>query len=637
MCKDTYKIIKIIIFLLFILNINLLCDVDSSKIDSSSYSIIPIKSHGLISLNDFNRKLINKRNISWEQYTNISDIIENRFPVYNLNLGQFGEIGYLSLFSADNNENSILFNGHNLSNNYLPNSFNINNYSTEFFENIECYIGSDAVIFGNNSSSILLNMQEIIYNTREPYTKIFYSQAANEYISGDFIFSKNISTKLNLFLGVKSQTAENQLINNEFEYWNVRSGLRWNLDSISSISFVYNFINHNIERNGGNNFSFSNNMFDNITSIPKFTQLSKNEFLHNVNITGTKEISNNKKIFSNILFSLSLNKEDYDSTIAGSINRYSLNNNYNHWHSGALIGVSSINNILSYDAGAEIKYSNYGDSFIFNKINILTSSAYARGVLSIDDNISFSFGSRFTYYNKKLYKNLGTSINFHKLLNSRIDFSYSEHLPAYNYKPDFKKSNILAFYSLDKKLKKMSISANIFYRIINNSMDFTSVRDSISEIFQISYNNKHLYGASVSILYEIIDNLFINIWNIYQVSQKNDMKIDYFPKFYSGFDINYSREVGRSKFKIGINGSFRSKHNSLGFSPLPNIDDFNITEIENKNFYDGVNIYLILRLGQAAYVKLSGENLLNSQYYIINLYPMPSRSLKISLLWEFFD
>ncbi len=635
MYKDKNKIIIYFNFLIFLFNLNLYSNQDSTKIDSSGYSVPPLKSHGLISLNSTNQRLINKRNISWENYFNLSDIIKMRFPIYNLDLGQYGEIEHLSLFGSKNRSNSIAYNGIQLSNPYLLAPYNINNFSPEFFENIEIYTGSDAIILGNNSSGMLINMQEIIYNSREPYTKIFYNQAGGEYISGDFVFAKNISERMNLFLGLRSQTADNQFANNKFEFWNLRAGLRFNIDSITSLSLVENFTNHKLERNGGVSNSITGDVFDNITSFPKLLATSENEFLHHLNLTFSREYEQNKKIFTNIFFSHSLNENNLDSII--DYPNSTIDNNFSHWHTGVLAGISSFIGFLGYDAGVEFKYSHYDNSNFFKSLNTINSSIYGRGILNFTENIVLSGGARFTYYNNKLYKNYGSSLNLKKLLNSRFDFSYSENLPGFNFNNELKETNILAFYSLKKSIGNLFFAGNIFYRKINNSLIYSSILENNSELFDLNYNNISINGLSLHITYQLFTGFNITLWNIYQQSYVNSNINNDLPKFNSGFDVNYSRKVGRSEFIAGIDGSFFTKHNSFGFSPIPLINNYYQTQIENKTSYDGINAYFIVRFGQSAFVKLTADNLLNSNFYYVNLYPIPGRNFKISLFWEFFD
>lgn len=609
---------------------------DTVKADSSAYSVQPLLTHGRVTINNFRDDLINKKDILWQNYFNLSDILKNRLPVYPLASGQYGEVEHLSVFGSNLNDNSISFNGIGLSVPYIKN-YNINNFSPDFFQNIEVFTGSDAVIFGSNSSGFLLNMQQIIYNTRKPYTKILYNQAGGNYLSLDAVYSQNLSENINLFMGIRSQSAKNQSDNNNFDFWNVRAGLRWNPDTNTSISVIDNFTNHKLGRNGGINRNLSDNIFDNVTALPKYTSLSEREYLHNLNITASRLIGGNHQISANLFFSHSLNENSLDTAIIKSPGK-SLTYKYTYWQAGATAGVSSKNEYLSYDFGGEIKYfDNYASLFYPEKI-LMTTAGYGRIVLSLFDNMYLSGGGRFTYYDKKLYNNLGASLFIKNFLNSRIDLSYSENLPRHElFGKSDKESNLLAFYTLNQKIGNLSIYGGAFYRIRNGVQDFVAVQDPNYEKLLISNDKHKIYGAVLDLNYEIFKDFNCKVWGLSQFIAVNDVDKKYLPSLYSGLDINYRRVVGRSEFLVGVSSSFKLSHNSYAYSPVPVINGFYMQDEVNNFSYDGLSAYFITRLGNAAYVKVSGENLLNSDYYYISYYTMPKRNIRISVFWEFFD
>ena len=51
---------------------------------------------------------------------------------------------------------------------------------------------------------------------------------------------------------------------------------------------------------------------------------------------------------------------------------------------------------------------------------------------------------------------------------------------------------------------------------------------------------------------------------------------------------------------------------------------------------NGIDIFANARLGNAT-VKLTFQNLLNSEYFQVPLYPNLGRNLRFSVFWSFFD
>lgn len=637
MCKNTYKNIIIIIFLIIFININLSAQQDSVKTDSSSYSVKPLLEHGSLIFNIANKRVIDKKTASWINYSNINDILKKNLPTYSMDLGQYGEVQHLSLFGGGLRDNSVASNGVQLSS-PLFNPYNINNFAPDFFESLEVLLGSDAVIFGNNSSGMLVNIQEIKYNTRKPYTKLFYNQGAGDYMAGDVVYSQNLSEQLNLFLGARSQSAKNQYLNNFFDYWNLRGGIRWNIDTNTSISLIENFTQHKFQRNGGVDINQTDNMYNAMVSTPVYINHLEEELLHNINLTGTRLLTPSTKLSTNVFFSHSSN--DYASDNSPSkVQDFSLRNKYNYYQTGINAGISKNSSFMDFDAGGEIRYLNLNSSALFDAKRMLIAFGYGRLKFNLSDNISISGGGRLSYYDDIIYSNFGASLFLKNFINSRFDFSYSENLPnIYSANHTKKESNLLAFYMMSEQIGDLKIEANIFYRKKDNFLEFSLLGNNSSEIMSIGYTNLSFIGGSLNLDYEIIPDLHLKLWNISQFVNRNGEPKDYLPKLNSGIEINYRLVIGRSQFIAGINAAFNLKSElSYGFSPVHFINNFYSSFESKPASYDGINAYFITRLGPAAFVKISGDNLLNSQYYFVNYYPIPGRSIKVSVFWEFFD
>ena len=57
---------------------------------------------------------INKRDIGFQNYTNITDILSERLPAYPLHLGNYGGFNHLSFFGGTPRDIGIRLNGRNL-------------------------------------------------------------------------------------------------------------------------------------------------------------------------------------------------------------------------------------------------------------------------------------------------------------------------------------------------------------------------------------------------------------------------------------------------------------------------------------------------------------------------------------------
>lgn len=610
---------------------------DSLKIDSSAYSVLPLATHGAIhSCNPSNT--IKKADKLWQNYYNLSDLIKHKFPLLNMDLGQHGEHIHLPFFGALRKQNSVSYNGTELSFPYFQ-PFNYNLFSPDNYQTLQIFTGSDAVIFGNNSSGMMLNIQETIYNTRKPYTKLAYQQSNGDYISGDVTFAQNLSETMNFSAGVRSQSAKNSYRNNYFDYWNLRFSLRWNPDSLTSISLSNNYFQNKQERNGGVSPILSEDVFDFISNIPVLSEYQQEENINLLSLSATRQ-TDSDKLYANILFS---NNNVYQSRDTSNPSYEA--NRFNYWFISANTGYSKTYGALRYDIGGDARLSQVKHNKYIENKNLASLFAFAKLSYFFTDNAFLSAGSRLALIDGTMYSNFGASLNLTSLLNSKLDLSYSETLLNHFIAlPEKKESNILAYYSLSKEFDNLEIYANAFYRdsrninlySVDNEKDVLSAKPLVIGALST-------YGLSLKIDFKLSDRFNIKLWNVSQMANNNGEDMDFLPKAYSGIDLSYRQEIGRSELMAGLSASFKlATDKSLAFLPLTQlngnyINNFIISNASNPMSYDGVNAYIILRLGKAAFVRLSLNNLLNSKYYYISYYPIPARSLNLSVFWEFFD
>jgi len=381
--------IVLALFILISNSMSIFSAQDSVKVDSN-YSTTPLKSHGLTNLgvtNSAGRK-ISKKVLPNINYTGLSDIIEQMMPIYPLNSGLNGSCNSFSAFGALPNQIQANFNGRSISNRFSQ-SFNMANFSPEFLETIEVLQGTDAVITESNSSGLLLNFQEIIYNTKSPYTKLWYSQSGGEFLSADGIFAQNLSKDINVFIGFRNQSADNLFRNSEYENWNVRGGVRWNLDSLTSISIVDNFTNNYMQTNGGINPKLSEDLYDDITAIPYYSNSKQQEFRHDLTATYSKFMAtdSSQAIFGNLYFSNSRFENRLDTNMSYSDLLTNRSEVFEDSYFGAKGNYFSfLTDAVNYKVGGEAMYYRTQASIDRAQNDGMKLSAFARIELIMNDN-----------------------------------------------------------------------------------------------------------------------------------------------------------------------------------------------------------------------------------------------------------
>ncbi len=165
--------------------LNLFAQSDTVKIDSN-YSVTPLKSLGSVSLIKTENiyRNIYKDALPHINYTEFADIIEANIPIFPLSFGAAGQRNSFSAFGAEPNQIAMQFNNRPMNDRKFFN-INLNQTAPEFLENIQILAGSEAVVNENNSSGLLINIKEIVYNSKHPYTKLWYCQGGDNLLSAD--------------------------------------------------------------------------------------------------------------------------------------------------------------------------------------------------------------------------------------------------------------------------------------------------------------------------------------------------------------------------------------------------------------------------------------------------------------------
>jgi len=632
----------------------------------------PLKIHGSIS----NKKIkpyfvISKDSILFSDYTSLSDIFSEKLVIYPLHLGNYSNLNSFSILGGFPNSLSFHYNGRTIIDFQYP-FFNFDTFPVEFFENIEIFTGSDAIILSENSSTALINFQEKIYNTKKPYTKIWFSQAAYDFLASDGVFSQNFMPNVNFTFGYRRMSVKGRFDNTWMDSWNLRGGLRWNINEKTNISLVNIFTNHGQGTNGGIDKTLSQNLFDELIANPRYDQLNERVYKHDLTLTltsiftnnldsDTSEINHNNDILDDI------NPNQYQSS--GIINS-SLFFTHSEWNQkrqeelfrnendsiiftknySVLFGLNtsidlSLVSWLSFKTGAEISYMKIDKGIYYSSLDNLKWSAYGRFRTNYFSNkFSISGGIRTGVNHNYYFFNGGIKLNyiFDNKTDVLIDFSKFDRTPSPSEGFDLsKETGILIFGNFKHITDLFDITSDIFYRDIKSPIisKLNLTDNIIRDLLFINEDNLKSYGVSLSLKFSLIKNLHTKIKVIAQKYFLNDNPTDILPLFYPAFDTYYELTRGRSYVRLGLNAAVIPGHKGMTFNPLHRIYVFNnnLAEAEQESspfFFNGLNVYGSARLG-TVYVNISLQNIISTDYYYIKYYPMYDRNLRISLHWAF--
>lgn len=635
----------IFFFFAFCINLFAFQDDEESAVDSSYKPVVvydttapkPSLAHGKIEMLKFSGyKNINKRNLLSTNYSGLFEILSENIPAYPLNAGTIGASNHLSFLGSNPKEMAFSFNGRRLVDiDYL--SFDLNTFPSEFIENAQIFIGSDAVIYSGSSSYI--NLQEIKYNTAVPYTRLWYSQGSYGYIAADGIYSQNIARGWNLTLGFRSMSSEGRFENSAMESWNLRAILRWNLSDYSSISFTENFSNHGHGTNGGINQAESQFPFDVNASVPYFRYLDERRYKHDLSLTYSNTFEKDSKSALAVTAFMSNTENMIDYKNEASFLKLDSSGIMN-WRS-RYFGINGRLELQAADfvklvSGAEIINIDIQKNLMQKAWSGIGYSAYGKVEIIQFDPFILSGGARIESIFEKNLFSLGAKAEYRstKYLSLFVDFSVSMRPPSIaqglNLDPE---NHVLGIFGVKYNDQDFQIEVNGFARLIDNPI-LMQVSLSGSELIpqDCGCDNRQIYGANAIISTEIIKNLGASLSTQAYYTRSGDKDDRYLPVLYSTIDTYYKYSVGRSTLQAGLKTSFIGLRNVYYYYPI----EREYLQYPYKTGWsnDGINAYAALKLGDA-YVRFEMKNLLSTDYYYMPFYPANDMSYLFSVSWAF--
>ncbi len=600
----------------------------------------PIKTHNSLSLSSLiNKSNINKNELLALSYFTLSNILREN------NIGFPRSSGFPGL----NNSAIILAglpNGIDLRYNNIPQEFVLNSlapwsiFPMENIENIEIITGSQAFILGNNSNGTLINLQEIQHHTYKPYTKLWYNQSIDETIATDGIFSQNFAKNFNVLFGFRSIFSPGTYDNQWIESWNIRTKIRWNIDSLTNLSLSENFTNYGISESGGID-KLSAEIFNPLNAYPILRFGNSRLFQHNVNLSFSKFLDNSK--INSFASSTSIIFNDFEFQDREGIINNPIDSNYKF-----VFDYTAISNNSSYEFDTEYIDLKVGGDFtfyFFDKINNLNNQnftdfgVYGFGAINLSDLLKISGGTRIF----KKYENEGYAFGgritskISKYLSYYFDASIATRLPSIlESRQAVKEIHNLYIFGIDWNSEEFKINSQAYYRYIANPIRFKYSFDTTTHKYNTEFYNlvdKYYPGLE---LYAQTSRWGIGVETKINLSFENlysSNHLDY-PLLYGNIRLYYTIISGESSIKIGLSGDLISSYGGLGYFPL--YSGYYESEYKSGIMGNGLDAFAYAKLGNA-HLKIRFSNLLNQNFYFTPIFPEPGRHFQFSFSWAFLD
>ena len=597
--------------------------------DRSYGSIVSVSTDTLFSITKERKRQI--------QYQSLGELLIRGTPFQAMSLGGYGQYDGISILGNMPNDVAIAFNGRPLQSNW-SNTINLSTISPEGIERIEVLTGSTAIGLAPSLTQTAINLQEIRYDSRTPYTGMWYSQGAGDFVAADVVFAQNVGPGLNINAGVRRSGANGRYQQTEFDVWNVRLGARYAYDSMTTVGFNYLVTSHNTNLWGGVLRPDQIQEYSEDTAPVQFSDLRDHQRRHDITI-GLSRILTDDSLHSINATAFYVHDAMFrirDSSITTFTTDTGRFINYRGSDLGLLVRSRHTigNTLLRFALGSE---------YIQNDSAPYTThvkSVQSRVMMHVDQPLSSSLtlqgALQIATQNNTPLIGVGGGITFATTNStSRLDISFCQHTPSPSQGYGLRPENILLFlaegtYSSDL----VRFRGQVFYRSVSNAIVTTGLRDS----------SNHLYGSTSA--NEAINQVgglvamasYNSSWLLMQVNLRAHTQLtgrSSIPGFTSTLVLGGTYQLGANSLRGGIQISAIAPGLSSQFLPLT--WQFVTAEVTSRNWMlSGGDVFLTANVGHAT-IKASFENIFAQQWSTTVGYPMISRDFRLSVVWSFFD
>ncbi len=572
-------------------------------------------------------------------YSDFPDALKTKTIHFAMN---FGNCGFSTPFGiyGDNGFPAVLRNGVPLfiRTQSLPNFEQI---PLLYFETIEIHTGLESFLLANNSNGLTLNFVPRVFDTQYPYTQIWIGQSGYEYLGSSGIFSQNISKNLNFAFTYQRYWSRGRYENSQSDKWNLLSALRWKINPWSNLLFEVSYFELNNGLWNGINPQKSLDIFDNtlaqINSDKNKIQTKQFDF----NLVFASILNQDSSILLNSSLTLSTSKATFmtdsffvrtNEIIYGSFDEstdYLTFQNYLNFQNQNFKSTAGMGFEFIPEKTKRLSILKHSTNFNIFSINTIHFSHF----------FEMNFGARIYYENKHLNFALGDKLIFNLFSNFKlfgeIIFFRRFYQLNFNSESTTNKTNIVQL-GFNYSLPLLELNFVAYRKQEDSKFNFIPITDSDGNITKWNaeiIESENTFGTRLNATWHPFKNIDSET-NIYL--NFNGLQVS-FPKSTNLIihqNVGYNLQVGRSKLKIGLELEVLSPFMPSIFDQRWNI--FFSGNSEAKWQWNGLNIYANAKLGNA-YVSLSVNNLLSSNYYYFYLYPEYDRYFKISLFWSFLD
>ncbi len=626
---------------------------DTTSVKDSGYTPIqPISLIGSLDRKLSDENILHDSLFPFTDYKYLGDLLSTFPQVYIRDLGSPGQLHGLTMNGVDARSIAVMSDGI-LLNEPLTGVFDLNLYPTEYIERMEIIPATRAFLYGVNSTGGAINLVTKNYIAAKPISRIRFFESAYEHTYFDGFVSQDVKRDLNVTIGLQHPSYYGRFRNSNHEAWNARVKIRYNISENLNIyaSEMYNQTRTGL--NGGlDTLTLPIDYYDKIDAILRNEDAYEKITRHDVQLgMGGRFFADSNSITALTLFHSTNLREYRDENPPIPFNNIFLQqDHWSQWYGARLThNLSLFGNDI--DVGAEFQSRGVIASSVMNQELRNNKSVWIKDEFVVPnmDLIVSGFGRYEDEPNQSAFAS-GFDVSYQLLSFMNVHGGISKSIRSSTLQEELWRDSVVDSWlplsheqhevrevGLQLNLPDFELRLSYLQRNIGSAMEniSTTYANPYPNVFIDTFSERKINGLNGQIKFRY--GLFVAEGLLQYLSITNDGNEDNrYPQWNASggiylWDKFFDEHLN---IKVGFRGRLVSAHDGVGFNPQAQMY---VPSTYWKIKSVGVGDFVLLAHIGDADIQLILENMLGRDYILVPYFPMPDRTLRFGLNWQFLD
>lgn len=600
----------------------------------------PLASLGRLSiLQRYTALDVGKQRIRQVDYQGLSELLARATGAFPRSMGGFGQHNTVSLYGEDPASHAYALNGRALVDPWSQ-RFHLEQWSVEGFERLELLHGTDALGLGAGMALHAINMQQIIYNTRTPITRLWYAQGGGEWIAGDVSLAQNVARNVNVWTGIRRSGAIGRFDQTGFDVWNVRAGVRWTPHRMLHTALTYDLSSMNTDLWGGVRGDVLSAITE-PTATPVFAALRDLSRRHDVQLTAAYILREDSSavLHGSVYGTRAALIRHRDTVTTFLLDSIGTGDTVTSTTVGVNARLEQRLGALFFSTGASIDAVNMPISAVASAIDDMRVQAWTHVRWQLSPSVNLRAAARLLLQDASMNLGAGVTAEWTPTTTSSyaVDVSTAPRMPGPTERLIIMTSpsperHLLARAIADHRFKDGSMRIEGFYRRISDPITMrTSARDAVP--YASNATTVNIAGAVLTGGLHWRQLEFNSVARLMIQSAEDDSPTA-MPVAYGNVTVAYRYETASNAVRFGVTIAALTSMSGPGYSPIT--WTFTNGDVRQAATTNGIDGHVTATVGNAV-VRAALENILGVPWFSVAGYPQISRNFRLSVHWSFFD